>query len=114
MLKTRLKAQWARFTARANIKTDGMFVRTEDEHSPGEYWLRMRAHVPDLSELMLLWLTNPLGSVDAERGFSIMTAMDSNARRRRMKEPSFRATFMAHLFREWISERLSKTMERSR
>ena len=41
-----------------------------------------------------------------------MTAMDSNARRRRMKEQSFRATFMAHLYREWLMERLSKAMAR--
>ena len=59
-----------------------MFVRTEDKQQPGEYWLRMRLYTPDLSELMLQWLTNPLGSVDTERGFSFMMAMDSNARRR--------------------------------
>ena len=87
-----------------------MFVSAEDKQLPGQYWVRMRTFTPDLSELMLLWLTNPLGSVDAERGFSFMTVMDSNTRRRRMMEPSFRATFMAHLFREWLLERLSKAM----
>jgi len=111
-LKTRLKTQWGRFIARANLKEDPMFVRKADKQQPGEYWVRMRINTPDLSEIMLLWLTNPLGSVDAERGFSFMTAMDSNARRRRMKEQSFRATFMAHLYREWLMERLSKAMAR--
>ena len=75
------------------------------------YWVRMRAFAPDLSEVMLLWLTNPLGSVDAERGFSYMTVMDdANTRRRCMKERAFRATFMAHLFRDWLQNRLRKAM----
>ena len=45
-----------------------------------------------------------------------MMAMDSDLRRRGMKgplkEPNFRATFMAHLFCEWLLERLSKAMVR--
>ena len=45
-----------------------------------------------------------------ERGFSYMTGMDSNARRRRLKEPHFRANFMAHLHRPWIKAQLQSAL----
>ena len=55
---------------------------------------------------MLLWLTTPISTACVERGFSFMTMMDSNTRRRRMKEAGFRADFMAHLHWEWLRSAL--------
>ena len=77
-----------------------------DKKCPAKYWLRTRKEWPDLAEVMLFWLTTPISTACLERGFSFMTQMDSNARRRRMKEPSFRADFMAHLLRPHIRSQL--------
>ena len=66
----------------------------------------MRPFWRDLSELMLLWLTTPISTACVERGFSFMTMMDANSRRRRMKEPAFSTNFLAHLHRDWIRSAL--------
>ena len=45
-------------------------------------------------------------TVCVERGFSHMTCMDANARRRRLQEPHFRDNLMVHLHREWLRVQL--------
>ena len=51
---------------------------------------------------------DPISTACVERGFSFMTKMDAMTRRRRMKEPSFRAEFMVNLNREWLENELRK------
>jgi hypothetical protein len=82
------------------------YITKGDKKCPAKYWLRTRKEWPDLAEIMLFWLTTPISTACLERGFSFMTQMDSNARRCRMKEPSFRADFMAHLLRPHIRSQL--------
>lgn len=52
---------------------------------------------------------NPLSSVDAKRAFSFITVVDSQ-RTPLLHLGTFRATFMTHLFREWLLERLSEAI----
>jgi hypothetical protein len=54
---------------------------------------------------MLLWLTTPIPTAYVERGFSFMTMMDSNTRRR-MKESNFLVDFLVHLHRDWLRDKL--------
>ena len=107
-LKPALKLQWVAFKLAVVAATsdDPRTVTLEDRESPARYWIRTRAFWPDLSELMLLWLTTPISTACVERGFSFLTMMDSNARRRRTKEPGFRAEFLAHLHRDWLRSQL--------
>ena len=63
----------------------------------------MRIYMPDLSELTLLWLTNPLRL--CRRGARLFLNDGHGLQRTpppRMREATFRATFMAHLFCEWL------------
>jgi hypothetical protein len=104
-----LQVEWSRFKAFATKGVIGepRTVTAEDKKLPARYWIRTRPFWRDLSELMLLWLTTPISTACVERGFSFMTMMmDSNTRRRRMKEAGFRADFMAHLHREWLRSAL--------
>ena len=74
-----LQVEWSRFKAFA-AKGDLRTVTAEDKKLPARYWIRTRPFWPDLSELMLLWLTTPISTACVERGFSFMTMMDSNTR----------------------------------
>ena len=105
-----LTIQWAVYKTRAAAAVVGDLrtVTSADRQLPARYWIRTRPFWPGLSELMLLWLTTPISTACVERGFSYMTMMDANTRRRRMKEPGFRADFLAHLHRDWCAARCTR------
>jgi len=109
-----LKLQWTTFKIAIAAATTGdprTMATTDLDEPPARYWIRTRAFWPDLSELMLLWLTTPISTACVERGFSYLTMMDSNARRRRTKEPGFRAEFLAHLHRGWLRDQLREATQ---
>lgn len=107
-INTTLREQWIEFKVRASAAAvgDARTVTSADRKCPARYWIRTRPFWPDLSEVVLLWLMTPISTACVERGFSFMTMMDANTRRRRMKVPGFRADFMAHLHRDWLRSAL--------
>ena len=108
-----LLLQWAEFKRRvaAAAPDDIRTVTAADQRLTARYWIRTRPLWPDLSELMLLWLTTPISTACVERGFSYMTMMDAITRRRRMKEPGFRADFLEHLHHEWLRNALKAAIK---
>lgn len=106
-LKNRLSTLWREFT--------GVFceLSESEKREAGLYWLRTRDRWGELSELMLYWLCTPISTACVERGFSFMTAMDSNTRRRLMQQRNFRANFLAHLFKPLVQQQLSDCLHSS-
>ena len=60
--------------------------------------------------MMLYWLAVPISTACVERAFSFMTAIDANARRRRLQEPHFRDNLKVALHRPWLQEQLRKAL----
>ena len=52
----------------------------------------------------------PISTACVERAFSFMTAIDANARRRRLKEPHFRDNLKVALHRPWLQEQLRRAL----
>ena len=108
-LKARLRMKWGQYLTANGVNarlSDGR-VTDADRSSPAKFWIRTRHIYGELSELMLYWLSTPISTACVERGFSYMTAMDANTRRRRLGEPIFRAELLCHLHKPWLLERLS-------
>ena len=67
------------------------------------YWIRTRHRWPDLSELMLFWLSIPVSTAGLERGFSFQTLLDQNTRRRSRKAKCTRDEMLAMIHRKWLA-----------
>lgn len=93
-----------------NLRLCPVIEFAERRHRVAVRHVQRESYWPDLSELMLLWLTTPISTACVERDFSYMTQMDSNTRRRRTNEPGFRADFMAHLHSGWLRGTLAQAV----
>ena len=115
-LKSKLLVQWSNFytaqtrAVQADISTH-LIITDADAAIPANFWIRTRHAWCDLSELMLYWLTTPISTACIERGFSFMTIMDSNTRRRRMGESLFRVEMLCHLHKPWLDNRLTQLVQ---
>jgi len=98
------------FKAFVNITSDSdsRYATDADKAQPAGYWIRTRPHWRDMSEMMLYWLAVPISTACVERGISFMTAIDANARRRRLQEQHFRDNLRVALHRPWLQARLRR------
>ena len=90
-MKTTLRNQWSEFIAHVNVALDPLRYTSDDKKKkPAYYWIRTRHAWPELSALMLYWLSRAVGTENLERGFSYQTEVDQDTRRRRLAAESLR------------------------
>ena len=105
----KLLLQFIEFKRFGRLKGDHRCVTQNDSAKlPGWYWVRTRKYWPDLSELMLFWLTAPISTAGVERGFSFQTLIDSNARRRALSGTALRDEILAHIYADWLNDALAR------
>jgi hypothetical protein len=110
--KIKLWDQWKRLLDQRE-KSQEEYARLEAETAL-QYWRRVTGMLaaPELMQLMLLWMSPPVSSADAERAFSIMTFLTNNFRRNGMKEATFRATMRLMLNRDMLEQRTEQVLEK--
>jgi len=74
-----------------------VYLSEDDKESMAEYWLRVRDQSPytRVGELMLWWLSHPMGTAGVERDFCGLTMISRAFRRNRMGFTAFRAALLA-------------------
>lgn len=110
-LKQRLLQQWIAFKGKVLTVGSDAFCAPNTSPSDGAlYWIRTRQYWPDLSELMLFWLTSPVSTCRLERGFSIQTLLDQDTRRRRRNDHTISADILTVIHREALEVLLSDSL----
>ena len=94
------------------MHSDPRRVEVGGQQAPARYWLRTRWHWPDLSELMLYWLTVPRSTAGLERGFSFQTLIDQDTRRRHLGAAHLRDGLVCHLYRDYLTNSLESLLGR--
>lgn len=82
------------------------YTSGDKEKKPAEYWIRTRDKWPELSALMLYWLSRAIGTVHLERGFSYQTEVDQDTRRRSLTAANLRTEIFVRFYRAWLEAQL--------
>ena len=109
-LQARILDGWSDFITYCAVKGDSRKVTPADQQKPALFWIRTRPFWPDLSELMIYWLTVPVSTAGLERGFSFQTLIDQDTRRRRLGAAHLRDDMLCHLFRDFLETSLEKAL----